>query len=209
MSVLFSEQSLNLSKMFVLVILFGMLSDTGSGIKLWTSPAILPAAVPASCKAVMAADIACSPRFIMPADIRKDVPFNETFLGEYCNPTCSSSLNTYIANVNTRCGSTTYDFGAGDVKSAGSLIAPLKWARDVACGTGISASDFCYPKIVNRKVGFCDDCTLKYLAGLLNADEPVGKIDKEGFTSILSSCQASATKFPVTKTAQPSAPQPT
>lgn len=195
--------------MFALFILIGMLSETGSAIKLWTSPAILPAAVPASCKAVMAADIACSPRFVMPSDIRKDAPFNETFLGDYCNSTCSSSLNTYVANVNTRCGSTTYDFGTGVKESAGSLIAPLKWARDVVCATGTSAKDFCYPQIVNRQVGFCDDCTLQYLASLLNAEEAVGKIDQEGFTSILSSCQASATKFPVTKTAQPSAPQPT
>jgi len=195
--------------MFVLLVLIGILSEAGNCIKLWTAPVMLPAAVPATCKAVMAADIACSPRFVRPADIGKDVPFNETFLSKYCSSSCSSSLNTYIANVNTQCGSTIYDFGTGIQESAGSLVAPIKWARDVACSTGTSANDFCYPKIVNREVGFCDDCTLKYLAGLLNSDSDVGKIDTEGFTSILSSCQVSSTKFPVTKTAQPSTAQPT
>ena len=42
---------------------------------------------------------------------------------------------------------------------------------------------------------------MKYLAGLLNLEEDVGEIDKEGFTIVLSLCQVSATKFPVMKTA--------
>ena len=45
-----------------------------------------------------------------------------------------------------------------------------------------------YPKIVSRQVGFWDDCTLEYLAGLLNAEEDVGEIDKEGFTSVSLLC---------------------
>jgi hypothetical protein len=174
----------------------GVLAQVSTSIRLWSAPALLPSAVPASCRAMMAADITCGPQLIQPNQIVSDAQFDATFLQEYCNSTCSTSMNAYIVNINTRCGTTGYDFGDGKETSASSLVAPVKWARDTACLTGSSATDYCYPKIVNHTVGFCDDCTLKYLAGLLSSERGAQKMHEADFTSILSSCKVSPTKYP-------------
>ena len=193
---------------FILAIILGFQAQTGTSIRLWASPAKLPAAVPAICKATIAANIACSPQIILPQQVLADGTFNAQFLGEYCNSTCSTSMNSYVNNINTRCGATQYDFGDGQQVSAPSLVAPYKWAHDTACLTGTSASDFCYPKIINRTVGFCDDCTYKYLAGMLSLNEGRRKINEESFTSILSSCKASPTKYPHSSISMPSSAAP-
>jgi hypothetical protein len=175
-----------------------LLSNVGSCIKLYPKPATLPAAVPAPCKAVMSADIACGPYFIKPGDIRYEVPFNNTLLSAYCNSTCTSSMKSYVDNVNARCGTTAYQFGTNNTKkTASEQIAPLKWARDVACLTGSSQTDFCLPKVLNHTVGYCDDCTLKYFSGLLGSDQGTGRMDEQSFTSLLvSSCKVAPSKYP-------------
>jgi hypothetical protein len=152
---------------------------------------------------MLVADIACGPQIIQPGHIVNDARIGDVFLGEYCNSTCSKSMETYINNVNTRCGTTAYDWGDGDKRSAVSLVAPIKWARDTACLAGTSAKDFCYPKVVSHKLGFCDDCTLKYLASLLSSDQGAMKVDEDGFTSILSSCKVSPTKYPHSSVSMP------
>jgi hypothetical protein len=188
--------------------ILGLLVQTGASIKLWSVPAVLPAAVPATCKAMMAANIACGPQIIQPHQVVNDGEFDGEFLGEYCNSTCSSSMNSYINNINTRCGTTQYDFGDGQQVSAPSLVAPVKWARDIACLTGQSTTDYCYPKIVNHTTGYCDDCTLKYLAGMLSLNQGTRKISEEGFTSLLSSCSVSPTKYPHSSASKPSPAAP-
>jgi hypothetical protein len=190
-------------RLLITLAIIGALAQTGAGIKLWSVPAVLPAAVPAPCKALLVADIACGPKIVEPTQIVNDAHFDGVFLGEYCNSTCSKSMETYINNINTRCGTTAYDWGDGNNRSAVSLVAQVKWARDTACLAGTSTTDFCYPKIVNHKVGFCDDCTLKYLASLLSSDRGAMKIDEDGFTSILSSCKVSPTRYPYSSVSMP------
>jgi hypothetical protein len=182
--------------MLTLFAIISTLAQTGAGIKLWSSPAVLPAAVPAPCKAMLSADIAaCGPKIVQPAQIVNDAHFDDVFLGEYCNSTCSKSMEAYFSSINTRCGATVYDWGDGNNWSAVSLVAPVKWARDTACLAGTSTTDFCYPKVINRTLGFCDDCALKYFAGLLSLDRGAMKIGEDGFTSILSLCKVSPTKY--------------
>jgi hypothetical protein len=194
--------------MLIPLTIIGALVQIGAGIKLWSVPAELPATVPATCKVVLVADIACGPQIIQPGHIVNDARIDDVFLGEYCNSTCSKSMETYINNVNTRCGATAYDWGDGDKRSAVSLVAPIKWARDTACLAGTSAKDFCYPKVVSHKLGFCDDCTLKYLASLLSSDQGAMKVDEDGFTSILSSCKVSPTKYPHSSVSMPGPAEP-
>jgi hypothetical protein len=182
----------------ILSVLFtiGSLTNFVTAIKLYPSPASLPSQVPAGCRAALSTDITCGPRFILASDLVREIPFNNTFLGDYCSSACSTSFISFTTNINTRCGNTVYDFGYNNNKTGNDLIAPLKWARDMACLTGTSPIDYCLPKIHNHTVGYCDDCTLKYFAGMLSNAAGARVISEKGFSSIASSCNVSPTKYP-------------
>jgi hypothetical protein len=127
---------------------------------------------------------------------REKYPSNSTFLEEYCNSTCSASFHTFVTNAGSRCETTVYDFNFDIERSGSDLVAPLKWARDTACVTGASASNYCLSKILNRTVDFCDDCMFKYLAGMLSNAVGVGVISESALTSIAWSCKVEPTKYP-------------
>ncbi|KAF2818197.1 hypothetical protein CC86DRAFT_435089 [Ophiobolus disseminans] len=181
-------------------------SEFALSIRLFPSPAAVDSSVPAPCRAALSTDISCGPRFIKSLELLRGVPFNATFLGDYCSSTCTSSFNTWLNSIKTRCGTTVYDFGFDNTKTASDLVLPLHWARDTACLTGASASDYCLPKIHDRTVGYCDDCTLKYFAGMLSNSAGAGVISEDAFTSIASSCNVSPTKYPHTTVTIPESP---
>ncbi|KAI0487067.1 hypothetical protein F4859DRAFT_510850 [Xylaria cf. heliscus] len=176
----------------------GLFTTPGHAIRLVASPGQLPTAIPAACRASLATNIACGPRLIHASDIEREVPFNATFLGEYCNSTCTQSLKQFSDGVASRCGNTIYDFGAGEMMSGNMVAAPLQWAQNLACTTenGTTTSSFCWPKVVAHNTTTCDKCTLKYLAGHLSSPVGNGKIDEKGFSSLVSSCGAKPTDFP-------------
>lgn len=72
----------------------------------------------------------------------------------------------------------------------------MKWARDMACLTGTSSIYYCLPKTQNHTVGYCDDCTLEYFAGMLSNAAGVRVINEKVFSSIASSCNVSPTRYP-------------
>ncbi|PSN61472.1 hypothetical protein BS50DRAFT_651680 [Corynespora cassiicola Philippines] len=176
-----------------IVLLF---SYPGSCIQLYPIPAAAPSDIPAPCRAALAAKVACGPRFIKAPELKGVILFNNTFLREYCNSTCSTSFNSFITTIGTRCGNTVYDFEYGVEKSAIDMVAPLKWARDTACLTGTSPGDYCIPKIYNGTLDVCDDCVMKYLAAMLSNTAGLEMISEEKFTSIASSCKVEPTKYP-------------
>lgn len=181
--------------LFVLLKIWS-LTNFVTAIKLYPSPASLPSQVPAGCRAALSTDVTCGPRFILASDLVREIPFNNTFLGDYCSPACSASFHSFTTNIDTRCGTTVYDFGYNNNKTGNDLIAPMKWARDMACLTGTSSIDYCLPKIRNHTVGYCDDCTLKYFAGMLSNAAGARVINEKVFSSIASSCNVSPTRYP-------------
>ncbi|KAI0197887.1 hypothetical protein F4808DRAFT_284707 [Astrocystis sublimbata] len=187
-----------------------LFATSSHAIRLVANPGILPSNIPAACRASLATDITCEPRLIHSSDIDREVPFNATFLGEYCNSKCTSSINAFADGVAKRCGDTPYDFGDGGAKFSGNMIAaPLKWAHDVACIK--NTSSFCWPDVVGHNTAICDICTLKHLAGFLGAPyDSSSKIDEKAFSSLVSSCSAKPTDFPhSTKTLVVPSPTPT
>ncbi|KAI1151808.1 hypothetical protein F4825DRAFT_421529 [Nemania diffusa] len=177
-----------------------LLNSGVAAIHIFLTPGSLPATIPASCRASLAADITCGPRLIHASELENDFPFNATFLSEYCNSTCTTSLNTFAANINTRCGNVDYDFGYNTTQSGNDIAVALKWAHDTACLTGLSAmgTGFCLPGVVNHTAQVCDDCTLKYLAGMLSSEFGARKITPSGYSSLLSSCAVAPTRYPYT-----------
>lgn len=175
-----------------------LLANFGTAIKIFKTPGSLPNVVPASCRASLASDIQCAPRLIKPFELAYDVPFDDDFLNEYCNTTCTTSISTWTSNVKTRCGTTEYNFGTNISQSGAAFADSLEWAHKTACLTGSNSTDYCLPEIVNHALSLCDDCTLKYLAGMASSEFGLGKIDGDGFTTLLSSCKADPTKYPHT-----------
>lgn len=188
-----------------------LFARTGHAIKIIPAPGDLPNTIPAACRASLATDITCGPRLIHYSDVEQEVPFNATFLGEYCNATCTASMKKFSDGVAQRCGDTFYDFGSGDKISGNMVAAPLQWAHNVACITDDkNISSFCLPGVVDHNASACDTCTLKYLAGFLSAPYGSRKIDEESFSSLVSSCSAKPTDFPhSTGTLPVSTPTPT
>ncbi|KAI0439808.1 hypothetical protein F4803DRAFT_568059 [Xylaria telfairii] len=190
----FGSQSHRLFAVAIAIGSISLFTTPGQALRLVASPGQLPSTIPASCRSSLAANIACGPRLIHATDIEREVPFNATFLGEYCNSTCTQSMQQFSDTVAQRCGNTLYDFGAGKMLSGNMAAAPLKWAQDVACIK--DNSSFCWPGVVAHNTSVCDKCTLKYLAGFLGSPVGNNKIDEKGFTSLVSSCGAKPTDFP-------------
>jgi hypothetical protein len=81
--------------------------------------------------------------------------------------------------------------------SGDSIAQPLLWAHNVSCQTSSkNTSKFCYPGVANHTTNACDDCTLKYVAGLLSSEWGIGKVSENDFSTLLSSCKASPTDYP-------------
>jgi hypothetical protein len=172
-------------------------------IRVVASPGSLNPDIPASCRASLATDIACGPRLITASDLKQEVPFNGTFLGEYCNSTCTDSIKKFSDGVSQRCGNTFYDFGGGTQQSGNMIALPLKWVHDVYCLTDGSELSFCLPRVIGNEVDLCDKCSLKYFAGLLSSPFGSDKIDGTDFSSLVSSCKAKPTEYPYSTTSLP------
>lgn len=193
----------NILRTFVVWFLFASQVAT---IKIIPSPAALPSQMPAACRASLSTNIACGPALVQPREIEINVPFNKEFLTDYCNSTCTKSVQTWTAAVNTRCGSTKYDFPGNITLSGSDFANPFQWAHDSACVKGGLSFEFCYPDAMNHTLQYCDDCALKYFASMLNSTYGARKMTEKSFQSILSSCNASPTKYPYTTPAAVSTP---
>jgi hypothetical protein len=178
-----------------ITLLMTFVSNTSS-IKIFPSPAALPSSMPAACRASLSSNIVCGPTLVLPQDIERDIPLNDAFLTEYCNSTCSTSVQTWTAAVNTRCSNTRYAFPGNVSWSGGEFAIPFQWAYNSVCTKGGLASEFCYPDALNQTLKACDDCALKYFASMLNSTYGIRKISETRFKSLLSSCAVSPTKYP-------------
>jgi hypothetical protein len=63
-----------------------------SSIQIWSAPGAMPTTIPASCRASLSSDIACAPRLIRAREVADAVPLDDTFLNQYCNSTCTTSI---------------------------------------------------------------------------------------------------------------------
>jgi hypothetical protein len=177
-------------------------------LKIFLNPAALPASIPASCRGALSTNIACGPSLVRPQDLDKGVPFDDVFLTEYCNSTCTASVQTFTTTISTRCGNTRYAFpGINITRSGNDFALPFQWAHRAVCQKGGAKSEYCYPDVINRTLTACDDCSLKYWAGMLNSTYGARKISEPGFKSILSSCSVASTKYPFS-TPSPATPVP-
>jgi len=184
------------SNIFNSVVLLSLFASSVVAIKIFPSPGALPTQIPAACRASLSTNIACGPFLISPGEIERNVPFNDAVLTEYCNSTCTASVQTWTSAVNTRCGNTRYTFPGNIFQSGNDFAIPFQWAHNSVCVKGGPASEFCYPDAMNHTLQACDDCTLKYFAAMLNSTYGVRKTSENSFKSLLSSCSASPTKYP-------------
>lgn len=128
-----------------------------SGLQVYPSPESLPTSVPVECRDTLSANISCSPRLIRANELLYGAVFNETFLHEYCNETCTQSINVrtrrlvimlvvadsnttvtqdWGSKVNQTCGSANISFGPDIANISGNDISePLLWAHKFACLT--------------------------------------------------------------------------
>lgn len=132
-------------------VLWTILPLLASAVKIWDSPGALGTLIPAGCRAALTTNITC-PGMITAAEIVNEVPQNETFLEQYCEPTCRNSLQvlstratncqetrsltspqSFATLVNTRCGNTVYSFGNSTKQSGNDIAVPLLWSQNVAC----------------------------------------------------------------------------
>lgn len=74
-----------------LLIISSLFSGAWS-IKLWDTPGVLPKTIPASCRAMLTADIDCGPRLVTAQEVTYLRSLNESLLTEYCNSTCTSAI---------------------------------------------------------------------------------------------------------------------
>ncbi|RHZ57207.1 hypothetical protein CDV55_105582 [Aspergillus turcosus] len=181
---------------FVQTVVLAVLSLQARALKIWDTPAALGTAIPAGCRAALTTNITCPAKLVTAAEIVNEVPQNETFLEQFCEATCRSSLQTFATLVNTRCGNTVYSFGNSTKQSGNDIAVPLLWAQNVACLEDSTAQSLCLPSITNHTAKACDDCTLKYLAGLLNSTYGHRRVSEDSFSALASSCSVAPTAYP-------------
>ncbi|EPE27579.1 LysM [Glarea lozoyensis ATCC 20868] len=196
-------------KSLLIIVLLALLTNNAGGIKIFPSPGALPAQIPAACRASLSTNIACGPTLVLPHDIEREVGFDDEFLKEYCNSTCTTSIQTWTTAVNARCGNTQYSFPGNVSRSGSDFAIPFQWAHNSVCAKGGPASEFCYPDAVNQTLKVCDDCALKYFAAMLNSTYGARKMSETRFRSLVSSCGASPTKYPYSTASVVTAPPTT
>ncbi|OQE08785.1 hypothetical protein PENVUL_c008G06108 [Penicillium vulpinum] len=164
-------------------------------LKIWDSPAKLGTAIPAGCRAALSSEIAC-PGLITATDIVNSVPFNETDLESYCQSGCRSAIQNWASLVGTKCGDTEYKFGNVTKQSGNDIALPFLWAQNMACLENSSDGNLCLPTVTNHTIKPCEDCTLQYVAGMLNSTYGRQRVSDKAYSSLLSSCSASPTNYP-------------
>ncbi|KAL4787164.1 hypothetical protein BJX76DRAFT_29075 [Aspergillus varians] len=187
-------------------VLCAILPFLASAVKIWDTPAALGTLIPAGCRAALTTNITCPGKLITATEIVNEVPQNETFLEQYCESTCRNSLQSFATLVNTRCGNTEYSFGNSTKQSGNDIAVPLLWSQDVACLEDSATHSLCLPSITNHTAEACDDCTLKYLAGLLNSTYGHRRVSENAFSSLASSCSVAPTAYPHGTVTFPPAP---
>ncbi|EEU38110.1 uncharacterized protein NECHADRAFT_84350 [Fusarium vanettenii 77-13-4] len=167
-----------------------------SSLKLWKTPGSIATTVPARCRAALSSELECGPRLVRPAELETLGSLTETLLTHYCNSTCATSMKAWVENVDKNCGSKHHDWGFNISRSGNDIAKPLYWAHQASCITDKEGGEFCIPKIANRTVERCSDCTLKYLASFVGNDYAPEVIEDVGFSKLLTSCSADATRYP-------------
>ncbi|RHZ63587.1 LysM peptidoglycan-binding domain-containing protein [Aspergillus thermomutatus] len=190
-------------------VLLVVLPLQATAVKIWDSPAALGTAIPAGCRGALTTNITCPAKLITAAEIVNEVPQNETFLEQYCEATCRNSLQSFATLVNTRCGNTVYSFGNSTKQSGNDIAVPLLWAQNVACLEDSTTRSLCLPSITNHTAQACDDCTLQYLAGLLNSTYGHRRVSEGSFSALASSCSVAPTAYPHSTVTFPPAPTST
>ncbi|PKY05237.1 hypothetical protein P168DRAFT_318263 [Aspergillus campestris IBT 28561] len=193
----------------ILAVICAIFPPFVSTLKIWDTPAALGTLIPAGCRAALTTNITCPGKLITAAEIVNQVPQNETFLEQYCEPACRDSLQSFATLVNTRCGDTVYSFGNYTKQSGNAIAVPLLWSQDVACLEDSTTHSLCLPSITNHTIEACDDCTLKYLSGLLNSTYGHRRVRENSFSSLASSCSVDPTAYPHGTVTFPPAPTST
>ncbi|KAL4947549.1 hypothetical protein BDW69DRAFT_190101 [Aspergillus filifer] len=178
-------------------------------IKIWETPAELGTGIPAGCRAALTTNITCPMRLVTAPEIVSEAPINSTWLAEYCTPECRDSVQSFANLVGTRCGDTVYSFGNSTEQSGNDIALPLLWAQNMACLEDSAQGALCLPEITDHAVEACDDCTLQYLAGMLNSTYGHQRVSEGSFSSLVSSCSAAPTDYPHGTVTFPPAPTST
>ena len=122
-----------------------------------------------------------------------------------CADTCKQSLNDYVTQVNTACGSSTMYNISGTEQLASLAGQELQWKQKATCLTDSSTNQYCntvFQVSAKNSAGSnmtCSDCTLDYLTTLANSQWGQHMIDPSRVASRISSCSAQAT-YSVTAT---------
>ncbi|KAB8068089.1 hypothetical protein BDV29DRAFT_162701 [Aspergillus leporis] len=159
--------------------------------------------------AALTTNITCPGKLITAAEIANEVPQNETFLEQFCEATCRNSPQSFATLVNTRCGNTVYPFGNSTKQSGNDIAVPLLWAQNIACLEDSKTHSLCLPSITNHTAKACDDCTLKYVAGMLNSTYGHRRVSEGSFSALASSCSVAPTAYPHGTVTFPPAPSST
>ncbi|KAK9775005.1 putative LysM domain-containing protein [Seiridium cardinale] len=180
------------------------------GAQIYPNATSLPQTIPQDCREALSANITCPTPLIVNTDVVSGWLINDTFLGEYCDCTCTDSLSTWAEDVQDKCGSTPYPYGNltnGTVINANftninanfsvsSVTEPLIWAQEMACLTDKDDCDeYCLPGLINGTLGACDDCMLKIEAKMLDSLYGDWRIDDQ--TTITREPPAPYTPLPI------------
>ena len=169
-------------------------------IQLWSSPGDLPTSIPASCRAALSQNITCEPNLVSAQFVASGRALSPAVLEMYCTDSCAKSLLSFKVNTEQRCGDKIYKMFPNStyMQSGASVAAPLSWAYNVTCIK--DDGGLCLPALYNGTKDQCSNCALQYGATMLSSAYGRTRIQPKGFSSLLSSCSAAATKYPYTCT---------
>ncbi|ETS88167.1 hypothetical protein PFICI_01995 [Pestalotiopsis fici W106-1] len=120
------------------VLLWQLLAPVTQAVKLWSAPAAIPTSVPATCRAVLVQDIACTygnNSLVTAAQAANGLALVDSEATTYCTTGCYQSLKTFQTNVDARCGNTEYTLflNSNYTQSAAALADGLSWAYNLTC----------------------------------------------------------------------------
>ncbi|CAG8067732.1 unnamed protein product [Penicillium nalgiovense] len=166
-------------------------------VQLWDSPTDLPETIPQECRNALSKNITC-PQLVPASKVTNQVLYSKADLTELCTTTCANSLNAFQQNVHDSCGDATLSYGSVNTTGA-RLTDPLLWAYNVTCLQDLKG--FCNSQMFNTSstlLDACSDCVLSYVSRMLESEYGRVRFNDQSFSRQLSSCGASATKYPYT-----------
>lgn len=194
--------------LLVLAILPFALAFSNNTLQIYNTASLANVSASSGCVSALTANLTCY------ADLGKAVTQVTTWssgaLDLICADTCKQSLNDYVTQVDTACGSGTMYSISGTEQDASLAGQKMQWKQNATCLTDPPTGKYCnlmFQDSAKSSAGSnmtCNDCTLHYLTTLANSQWGQQMIDPSMVASRISRCLAGATYTVTATTSTPS-----